>query len=184
MKRQHSVLLLVFPFLIVGLSLAWSVNFPYDKNPSILVGQIQQAQAQQAINEAQTAINAAYTTLVFADSAGSPINDLISTLNQAISDLNHARRAYNQTDYTTATTLAEGVESTANAVNAEAQIRGITTVAQIQAQILFVFAVVLISIPTTYFVVSRWQEYRKAQRREFLQMEIRLPDEDEEEEKT
>ncbi len=182
MQRQHFVLLLVFPFLLVSLNLLGLYTYSVGLNQSISLNQPPQDLAQQAINEAQTAINTAYTTLAFADAAGSPIIDLISTLNGAIGQLNQARHAYNQTDYPTAITIAETVTNTANTVNEEAQLRGITTVAQTQAQILFVIAVVVISVPTTYFAVTYWQQYRKAKRREFLQMEIRLPDEDEEEE--
>ena len=180
MQRQHFVLLLVFPFLLASLSLPALFAYSVGPDHTISLNQPPQDQAQQAINEAQTAINTAYTTLAFADAAGSPIIDLISTLNGAIGQLSQARHAYNQTNYPTAITIAEAVTITANTVNEEAHLRGITTVAQTQAQILFVFAVVVISIPTTYFAITYWQQYRKAKRREFLQMGIRLPDEEDE----
>jgi hypothetical protein len=141
------------------------------------------AQAQQAIDAAQTAINSAYTRLAFADAAGSPIDDLIGTLNGAILELIQARQAYNQSDYSTAITLAANAETTANTVGDEAQLRGFTTLAQIQAQIVLVIVIILISIPVSYYAIARWQHYRKAKQHEFLRMEIRLPDDDEEDEK-
>jgi hypothetical protein len=140
-----------------------------------------QSQALQAIEDAQAAINSAYVNLAFADSAGSEVSDLIGTLNGAILALSQARRAYNQTDYSTAITLADGAATTAQTVSTEAQLRGITTTAQTQSLIVVVVAVVLISLPTSYFVVSRWTQYRKEKRQEFLRMEIRLPDDEKEE---
>jgi hypothetical protein len=146
------------------------------------VSQPPQNQAQQAIDAAQTAINTAYATLAFADSVGSSITDLIGTLNAAIIELNHARIAYNRTDYSTAITLAETAETTAQAVGDEAQFRGITTLSQTQAQFVLVFAVVLLSFPIGYFAITSWQKYRKEKRRTFLRMEVRLPDDEVEDE--
>ncbi|MHA2406222.1 MAG: hypothetical protein ACXACH_05675, partial [Candidatus Hermodarchaeia archaeon] len=116
----------------------------------------------------------------FADAAGSSITDLIGTLNGAITELNQARHAHNLTDYSTAISLAQGAESTANNVSDEAQLRGLTSVSQTQSQIVLVFAVILISLPASYIVIDRWQRYRKEKRQEFLRMEIRLPDDEEE----
>jgi len=183
MHRQHFVLLLTFPLLIMSLSILGFSSRSDSSMSAVFVGQPPQDQAQQAINGAQTAINIAYTNLAFADTVGSPIVDLIGTLNAAIVELNLARQAYIQTDYSTAITLAVNAQTTANTVSDEAQLRGVTTVAQTQAQIMLVIAVIVISIPLSYFVVTRWQQYRREKRREFLQMEIRLPDEEEEDEK-
>lgn len=153
-----------------------------DQTTLITISQPPQHQAQEAIDAAQMAINTAYTTLTFADSVGSSITDLISTLNAAINELNQARIAYNRTDYSTAITLAESAETTAQAVGNEAQVRGTTTLSQTQAQLVLVFAVVLLSFPIGYIAITSWQKYRKEKRRAFLQMEVRLPDEEEEDE--
>ena len=184
MHRQPFVLLLIFPLLIVSLGILGTSSHNAVPIPATNVYQPLQDQAQQAIDTAQSAINTAYTNLAFADSVGSSINDLIGTLNEAIVELNQARQAYNLTDYSTAIILAEGAENTANTIRSEAQLRGITTVAQTQAMILPVVTVILISIPASYFVVTRWQRYRKEKRREFLRMEIQLPDDEKEDEKT
>lgn len=177
MQRRYFVLILVIPLLAMsqGLFLQGFRISPVAATHS------QPSQALQAIDTAQSAINAAYINLVFADNAGSSITDLIGTLNGAITELNQARNAYTAADYATAITLAENAESTANAVSNEAYLRGVTTTAQVQAQIVFIFAVILISILASYFALSRWQQYRKQKRREFLQLEIRLPDDEEEE---
>ncbi|MFX1404224.1 MAG: hypothetical protein ACFE9D_07095 [Promethearchaeota archaeon] len=177
MQRRYSVLILVTPLLAISLGLfSQGVRlFPVTAIHS------QPSQAQQAIDAAQNAINAAYINLVFADNAGSLITDLIGTLNGAITELNQARNAYAAADYATAITLAETAESTAHAVSNEAHLRGVTITAQIQAQIVFIFAVILISILASYFAISRWHQYRKQKQREFLRMEIRLPDDEEEE---
>jgi hypothetical protein len=170
MQRQHLVLLLTFPLLIMSLSISGFLTQSVGLAPETFVQQPPQNQAQQAIEAAQTAINTAYTNLAFADAAGSPITDLIGTLNGAIIELNQARRAYNLTDYSTAISLAQGVETTAHNVSDEAQLRGLTSVSQTQAQILLVFAVILISLPASYMVIDRWQKYRKQKRHEFLRM--------------
>jgi hypothetical protein len=180
MQRQHLVLLLAFPLLILSLSISGHLTQSVGLAPETFAQQPSQNQAQQAINVAQTAINTAYTNLAFADAAGSSIMDLVATLNGAIIELNQARRAYNQTDYSTAISLAQGVETTANNVSDEAQLRGLTSISQTQGQIVLVFAVVLISLPASYMVVERWQKYRKQKKQEFLRMEIRLPDDEEE----
>ncbi len=181
MQRQHFVPLLIFPLLIVSLRIPGLFSQSVGTLNAVSFIQPPQDQAQQAINDAQTAINEAYTNLAFADAAGSPITDLIGSLNGVISELTQARLAYNRTDYTTAITLAEAAESTAHEISDEAQLRGLTTIAQTQAQILLIFAIILISIPMSYLAITRWQQYRKRKRREFLQMEIRLPDEEEDE---
>jgi hypothetical protein len=177
MQRRALVLIFVIPLLAMSLGL-FSQGLRI--SPSAITHS-QPSQAQEAIDAAQNAINTAYISLIFADNAGSPITDLIETLNEAITALNYARNAYDVADYATAITLAENAESTANAVSNEAQLRGVTTTAQVQAQILAIFAVILISSLASYFVLSRWQQYRKQKRREFLRMEIRLPDDEEEE---
>jgi hypothetical protein len=177
MQRRSFVLVFVLPLLAMSLG-GFSQGFR--SSPSAVTFS-QPSQAQQAIDAAQTAINDAYISLVFADNAGSPITDLIGTLNEAITELNQARNAYDAADYATAIILAENAESTANTVNNEAHLRGLTTTAQVQAQIVFIFAVILISVLASYFAVSRWQQYRKQKRREFLRMELRLPDDEEEE---
>jgi hypothetical protein len=164
----------------MSLSISGHLTQNADLAPEIFVLQPPQNQAQQAIEDAQTAINTAYTNLVFADAAGSSITDLIGTLNGAIIELNQARRAFNLTDYTSAISWAQGAETIANNVSDEAQLRGLTSVSQTQAQIVLVFAVILISLPASYMVIDRWQRYRKQKKQEFLHMEIRLPEEEEE----
>jgi hypothetical protein len=164
----------------MSLSFSGYLTQSVDLAPETFVQQPLQNQAQQAIDTAQTAINTAYTNLAFADAAGSSITDLIGTLNGAITELTQARHAYNLADYSTALSLAQGAESTANNVSDEAQLRGLTSVSQTQAQIVLVFAVILISLPVSYLVIEHLQRYRKQKKQEFLRMEIRLPDDEEE----
>ncbi|MFX1565759.1 MAG: hypothetical protein ACFFCH_07200 [Promethearchaeota archaeon] len=182
MQRQHFLLLLTMPLLFLSVSFIGNPIQSAGSHSDLVYSQPSPNQAQQAIEAAQTAINSAYFNLIFADAAGSEITDLISTLNRAILELNQARQAYNQTDYSTAITLADGAATTAQTVSTEAQLRGLTTTAQTQSLIIVVVAVVLFSLPTSYFVVSRWTQYRKEKRRKFLRMEIRLPDDEKEEE--
>ena len=181
MQRQHFLLLFTVPFLFLGLCVIGSTIQIANSYPSLSYTQPSQNQALQAIDTAQASINSAYAHLVFADAAGSEITDLISTLNGAILELNQARQAYNQTDYSTAITLADDAATTAQTVSTEAQLRALTTNAQTQSLIVVVVAVVLISLPTSYFVVTQLAQYRKTRRREFLRMEIRLPDDEQEE---
>lgn len=139
-----------------------------------------EVEAQQAIDDAQTAINEAYLLLTIADSIGVEINDIISTLNGAINTLNQARSAFNASDYTTAMTLANTAQNTAEGVGTQAAQRYDATRVQLIIQIIIILAVVVIVIVVTYFAIRRWRTYRKQKRQEFLQMEIRLPEENKE----
>ena len=180
MKRQHMVLLLGFTLLLVTLSSPEIVYSTLNCSFHFLVSPSQQSEAEQAISTAQSAINVAYTHLVVADRTGAPIIDLIENLNNAIADLNQARIAYNNMDYTSAITLAGNAQNTANSISDQSQHRRFATLAQLQVQIILAIAVTVIVILVTYFALTRWYKYRKQQRRDLLQMEIRLPDEDEE----
>lgn len=139
-------------------------------------------EAQQAINDAQTAINEAYLLLTIADLIGAEINDIIGTLNGAISTLNQARSAFNASDYTTAMTLADTAQHIAEDVGTQAAQRYDATRVHLLIQIIVILAVVVIVIVVTYFAIRRWRTYRKQKRQEFLQMEIRLPEENKESE--
>jgi hypothetical protein len=182
MQRQHFLLLLTLPVLFLSLSVICNSIQSAGPHHRLLYWQPSPNQAQQAIDDAQTAINTAYINLAFADSTGSEITDLISTLNGAISALNQARQAFNQTDYSTTVTLANEAATNAQTVSNEAQLRGLTTSAQTNSLIVVVIAVVLLSLPTSYFVIARLAQHRKEKRRAFLRMEIRLPDDEQEEE--
>jgi hypothetical protein len=148
--------------------------FSLGKNP------LQQSEAQQAINSAQTAINTAYVNVRTADAAGAQVTDLIGTLNNAIHDLNQARSAYDMTNYGQAISLATNAENNATTVTSEAQSRGQAAVLQFQVQLTATITLVVIIVVIVYFVITRWQRYRKQQKREFLQMRIQLPDDDQE----
>ncbi len=182
MKRQHVVLLLGFTLLLLALSSPGIVYSTLYSSFHFLVSSSQQSEAEQAINSAQSAINVAYNHLVVADRTGAPIIDLIEDLNSAINDLNQARTAYNNMDYAFAITLAGNAQDTANSVTDQSQQRRFATLAQLQVQIILAIVVTAIAILVTYFALTRWYKYRKQKRRDFLQMEIRLPDEDEEDE--
>lgn len=143
-----------------------------------------EAQAQQAINDAQSAINTAYSDLMLADSTGASITDLIGSLNNAITELNQARSAFNATDYSSAMTLAESAQTTADSVSIEASTRRAVMLAQQQARFIIVIGVVIITVFITYFVLTRIIRYQRQKKREFLRMEIRLPEEEEEGEDT
>ena len=139
---------------------------------------LQQSAAQQAIDSAQTAINVAYVNLRTADAAGAQVTDLIGTLNNAIRDLTQARSAYDATNYGQAISLATNAENNATTVTSEAQSRGQAAVLQFQVQLTVTIALVVIVVVIVYFAITRWQRYRKQQKREFLQMRIQLPDDD------
>ena len=143
-----------------------------------------EAQAQQAIDDAQSAINTAYADLMLADSTGASITDLLGSLNGAITVLNQARSAFNATDYTSAITLAESAQGTADSVSIEASTRRAATLVQQQALIIIIIAVVIITVFITYFALTRIIRYQREKKREFLRMEIRLSDEEEEGEDT
>ncbi len=143
-----------------------------------------EAQAQQAIDDAQSAINIAYTDLMLADSTGASITDLLDSLNSAITELNQARSAFNATDYSSAISLAESAQATADSVSTEATTRRSGTLVQQQAQIIIIIGVVIITIFVTYFALTRIIHYQREKKQEFLRMEIRLPDEEEEREDT
>jgi hypothetical protein len=184
MQRQHIILLLGFTLLLVSLSSAGIVYSTFHSSSHRSVVPSQQSEAEQAISAAQTAINVAYNNLVVADRTGAPISDLIDNLNTAITYLNQARTAYTTTDYATAITQAENAQNTANSITEQSQTRRFATLAQLQVQLFLAIAVTVIVILITYFAVTRWYKYQKQQRRDLLQMEIRLPQEDEEGEDT
>lgn len=150
------------------------VTHSFDYQPEI--------EAQQAINDAQTAINEAYLLLTIADSIGTEISDIIGTLNGAINTLNQARSAFNASDYTTAITLANSAQHTAEDVGTQAAQRYDATRVHLLILITVILAVVVIIIVVTYFAIRRWRTYRKQKRQEFLRMEIRLPEENKESE--
>ncbi|MDO8055909.1 MAG: AC78 family protein [Candidatus Hermodarchaeota archaeon] len=175
MKFLIAVFVLLGTMSLYGVCTSISLNNYYlTKTP------LQQSEAQQAIDSAQDAINTAYTHVQTADAAGAQISDLISTLNTAIRDLNQARTAYDATNYGQAITLATNAENNATIVTSEAQNRGYSATLQIQVQIIATIAVVVIVIVVLYFVITRWQRYRQQQKREFLQMRIHLPEDDQE----
>jgi hypothetical protein len=184
MQRHHANLLLaLFLFLVTVSSpvIALSTSNPLEHEQVFLQPE---AQAQQAIDEAQTAINTAYTDLMLADSTGATINDLIGSLNGAVTELNQARSAFNASDYPSAITLAENAQATADSVSTEASTRRFATLAQQQAQIIIIIAVAVITVFITYFALTRIIRYRREKKQEFLRMEIRLPDEEEDSEDT
>jgi hypothetical protein len=147
---------------------------------SLVKTPLQQSEAQQAIESAQTAINAGYVTVRTADAAGAQVTDLIGTLNNAIRDLNQARSAYDATNYGQAISLATNAENNATSVTSEAQSRGLAAVLQFQVQLILTITLIVLVVIIVYFAITRWQRYRKQQKREFLQMRIQLPDDDQE----
>ena len=160
---------------LYGVCISTSLNACYlAKTP------LQQSEAQQAINAAQDAINTAYTYLQTADVAGAQVSDLINTLNTAIRDLNQARAAYDATNYGYAITLATNAENNATIVTSEAQNRGTLATLQVQVQLSATIAIIVIVVVILYFAITRWLRYRKRQKREFLQMRIQLPEDDQE----
>ncbi len=181
MKRQHMVLLLGFTLLLITLSSPGIIYSAFHSPFRFLVIPSQQSEAENAINAAQSAINIAYTHLVVADRTGAPIIDLIESLNNAIADLNQARTVYNNMDYTSAITLAGNAQYIADSITEQSQHRRIATLVQLQVQIILAIAVTAIVILVTYLALTRWYKYRKQQRRDLLQMEIRLPDEEDDE---
>ncbi|MFX0079050.1 MAG: hypothetical protein ACFE8O_07400 [Candidatus Hermodarchaeota archaeon] len=184
MQRHHANLILALFLFMVALSspvIALNTSSPFGQKHVLLQPD---AQAQQAIDAAQTAINTAYTDLMLADSTGASITDLLGSLNGAITELNQARSAYNDTDYTSAITLAESAQATADSVSIEASTRRSATLVQQQAQIIIIIGVVIITVFITYFALTRIIRYQREKKQEFLRMEIRLPDEEEDGEDT
>lgn len=184
MQRHPANLILALFLFMVALSspvIALTTVAPLGHEP---VYNQPEAQAQQAIDDAQSAINTAYTDLMLADSTGASITDLIDSLNEAITTLNHARSAFNATAYTSAITLAESAQGTADSVSIDASTRRAATLVQQQAQIIIIIAVVIITVFITYFALTRIIRYQREKKHEFLRMEIRLPDKEEEGEDT
>lgn len=184
MNRQHVLLLLVFPLLLAPLGYPRLFHAFPNYNYHLNIHQLQGTEAQQAIDAAQLAIYVAYNALLLADSTGALITDLISDLNGAIDVLNSARQSYNASDYPTAITQAENAENTATTVKEQAQMRYGATLAQVQAQVIIIAAVIAIIVVVMYLGLTRWRRYQSQKRRELLQMEVRLPDQDKEDELT
>jgi hypothetical protein len=141
------------------------------------------AEAQQAITTAQAALNTAFGEVVLADLARAPINDLVDSLNAAGATLNQARAAFNASDYASAIALAANAEATADTVRNQALNRRVDASLQGAMQVLIIVAGVGIALVATYLLLTRWRRYQQQRRRDLLRMEIRLPKQQEEEEK-
>ncbi|MFX1299450.1 MAG: hypothetical protein ACFFDE_00790 [Promethearchaeota archaeon] len=179
MKRHAANLLLALFLFVVALispTIVLTIGSPIESDQVLFQPE---AQAQQAIDDAQSAINTAYTDLMLADSTGASITDLLDSLNGAIIELNQARSSLNATDYPSAITLAESAQATADAVSVEASARHSATIVQQQAQIIIIIGVVIITVFVTYFTLTRILRYQREKKREFLRMEIRLLEEEE-----
>jgi type II secretory pathway pseudopilin PulG len=175
MKFLLAAFILLGPVSLFGVSTSASLHaLVLTKTP------LQQSEALQAINSAQDAINSAYEHVRTADGAGAQVVDLISTLNVAIQDLTGARTAYDSANYGQAITLATSAENNATIVRSEAQSRGASAALQFQVQIIGSIALIVIVVVIVYFAITRWQRYRRQQKREFLQMRIQLPNDDQE----
>jgi hypothetical protein len=138
-----------------------------------------QTEAQQAIDTAQTAIYEAFGQITQADLAGADIADLVSNLNSAINNLNLARAAFDASDFTSATQLAEMAQDAAEVVINEAQSRLTLTLTNSLIQLILIGIVIITTVIVTYFLITRWQKHRRQQTRKLLGMEIRLPKEGE-----
>jgi len=141
------------------------------------------AEAQQAITTAQAAVNAAFAEVVLADLARAPINDLVDTLNAAATTLNQARVAFNASDYASAIALATNAEAAADGVRNQALNRRVEANLQGAIQVVGIVGGVGIAFVVAYLLLTRWRRYQQQRRRDLLRMEIRLPQQPEEEEK-
>jgi hypothetical protein len=152
-------------------------------NPMAAAVQPVAGQAEQAITAAQAALNTAFGEVMLADLARAPISDLVDALNAAANTLNQARAAFNASDYASAIALAANAEAAAETVRDQAQNRRTNANLQGAMQILITITGVGIAAAVAYLLLTRWRRYQQQRRRDLLRMEIRLPEQPEEEEK-
>jgi hypothetical protein len=153
-------------------------------SPTAFAVQPDAEQAQLAITNAQAALNTAFAEVALADFARAPIGDLVAALNAAAGTLNQARAALNASDYASAVAIAMNAQTAAVGVRNQAESRRIGANLQGAIQILSIFGGIGIALVVAYLLLTRWQRYQQQRRRDLLRMEIRLPEQHEEEEKT
>lgn len=140
-----------------------------------------QASANRAINEAQDSIYLAYKSVAQADQAGGDVSKLVDQLNTAISLLDEAKDSYEQEDYSTAyekaveaKNIAETVEKNADDLQARANFT------RILQMIVIPIVVVLAVIFSFIFIKRGWKWLERKADEEFLEMEVGIPEEEEE----
>jgi vacuolar-type H+-ATPase subunit I/STV1 len=140
-----------------------------------------QASANRAINEAQDSIYVAYKSIAQAEQAGGDVSNLVDQLNNAVTLLEEARGSYEQEDYSAAyekaveaKSIAETVEQNADDLQARANF------ARILQLIVIPLVIVLAVIFSFIFIKRGWKWLERKADEEFLEMEIGIPEEEEE----
>ena len=142
--------------------------------------QSSQASANRAINEAQDSIYVAYKSIAQAEQAGGDVSNLVNQLNTAVSLLDEARDSYEEEDYSAAydkaveaKSIAETVEQNADDLQARASFAR-------ALQIVVIPLVIVLAVIFSYIFIKRgWKWLERKADEEFLEMEIGIPEEDE-----
>ncbi|WP_287584069.1 hypothetical protein [Candidatus Borrarchaeum sp.] len=141
-----------------------------------------QASANRAINEAQDSIYMAYKSIAQADQAGGDVTNLVDQLNTAVSLLEEARDSYGQGDYSTAYEKAVEAESIAETVKQNADDLHARASFARSLQIIVIPVVIVLVVIFSYIFIKRgWKWLERKADEEFLEMEIGIPAEEEEE---
>ncbi len=147
---------------------------------SLAYAESSQASANRAINEAQDSIYVAYKSIAQAEQAGGDVTNLVDLLNTAVSLLEDARDSYEQEDYSTAYEKAVEAESIAETVKQNADdLQARASFARTLQIIVIPLAIVLAVIFSYIFIKRGWKWLERKADEEFLEMEIGIPEEEE-----
>ena len=167
--KKKTVLFLILASLIV----LYAGTLAYAESP--------QASANRAINEAQDSIYSAYKSVAQADQAGGAVSNLVDQLNTAISLLEDAKDSYEQEDYSTANEKAVEAKNIAVTVEKNADdLRARSNFTRSIQMIVIPIIVVLAVIFGFIFLKRGWKWLERKADEEFLEMEVVVPEEEEE----
>ncbi len=164
--------------IIVSLILVFILSIGPTKSLAIAGFGTDATEAQQAINKAQDAINSAFGYMVEADLAGAEISDFVVSLNDAIEILTHAQAAFNASNFTSATELADDAKNAAELVGQQAQSRLLETRINAAIQALITISIFVVVVAVTYLLITRWREQKRKREQSLMQMEIHLPNQE------
>ncbi len=167
--KKKTVLFLILASLIV----LYAGTLAYAESP--------QASANRSINEAQDSIYSAYKSVAQADQAGGDVSNLVDQLNTAISLLEDAKDSYEQEDYSTANEKAVEAKNIAVTVEKNADdLRARANFTRSLQMIVIPIIVVLAVIFGFIFLKRGWKWLERKADEEFLEMEVVVPEEEEE----
>ncbi|MFX1464926.1 MAG: hypothetical protein ACFFA5_00430 [Promethearchaeota archaeon] len=148
---------------------------------SLAYAESSQASANRAINEAQDSIYVAYKSIAQADQAGGDVSNLVDQLNTAVSLLEEAKDLYEQEDYSAAYDKAVEAKSIAETVKQNADdLQARANFAKTLQIIVIPVVIVLVVIFSYIFIKRGWKWLERKADEEFLEMEIGIPEEEEE----